>query len=142
VAISVCVLICCWKLPNNFASLPLGQKIDAYASRFKDGGARDYNAEELISAHGFSAAEAMAPYISGRGGISPFIAINIAWDVQSRGCDLRGSAAEDAMKHLLLTGRPQADERVAAEAALRAIINVKHSSPASRQLSVDACRPR
>src|SRR4051812_37051195 len=103
----------CWRLPENFSSLPLKEKVAIYENRLKHGGARDYDAEELIAAHGYSAAESMVPYIAGKGGISPFIAVNIAWDVQSRGCDLRGSAAAEAMQSLLVRGHSQPDERIA-----------------------------
>jgi hypothetical protein len=134
------VLSACWQLPDNFSSLPLDGKVQAYATRFKRGGAPNSRAEDLIARHGYAAAEAMVPYILGKRGIPPFIAIKIVWDVEWRGCNLRGSAAEEALKSLE-KHHPQADEQTAAEAALEAIHSGRHSAPASEQLPVEVCRP-
>jgi hypothetical protein len=144
VAAIVCVssmFSACWRLPEDFPALPLDEKVKAYATRFKRGGARDSRAEELIVAHGYAAAEAMAPYISGKEGIPPFVAINIVWDVQYRGCDLRGGVAYKALRRLLEEGHPQVDERGAAKVALEAIASGRHNAPASEQLPADTCRP-
>jgi len=132
----------CWRLPQRFSSLPLDQKVEAYSVRFKYGGARSLQADNLIAGHGYSAATAMIPYISGKkSGIPPFVAINIVWDVQMKGCDLRGSVAEEALRTLLETQNSQADEQVAAQAALEAIVSGRHSAPASEQLSAEKCSP-
>jgi hypothetical protein len=85
----------------------------------------------------------MVPYIKGeKGEIPPFAAINIVWDVQLRGCDLRGSAASIALQEFLRSGRPRVDEQHAAEGALDAIASVLHSAPASEQLPVEACKSK
>jgi hypothetical protein len=131
-------LSACWHLPSDFPSLPLDQKVEAYATRFRRGGARNSRAEALIAGHGYAAAEAMAHYVLGQRGIPPFVAINIIWDVQLRGCDLRGSRAEEALKRLEKM-HPQADEQTAAEAALEAISSVRHSAPAAEQLPAEKC---
>jgi hypothetical protein len=135
------VLSACWRLPSDFSSLSLDKKVEAYATRFKRGGARNSRAEALIVEHGYAAAEAMVPYILGKRGIPPFVAINIVWDIQYRGCDLQGSEAAKALTNLLKKGQPQANERVAAEAALRAIDSGTHNAPASEQLPAEVCRP-
>jgi hypothetical protein len=135
------VLLGCWRLPKEFPSLPLDKKVEAYASLFRRGGAPKSRAEHLIASHGYAAAEAMVPYIHGQGGIPPFVAINIVWDVQYRGCDLRDSSAERALRQLLEKGYPQVDERGAAEATLSMIASGKHGAPASELLSAEACLP-
>jgi hypothetical protein len=134
------VLSACWWLPSDFSTRPLQGKVKAYATRFRHGGARSSRAEELIVSHGYAAAEAMAPYISGEPGIPPFVAINIVWDVQYKGCDLRDSEADRALRNLLEKGHPQLDERGAAVATLKAIASGKHSAPPSEQLPADVCR--
>ncbi len=135
-------LTACWRLPSDFASMPLDQKVQAYEHRFKLGGARSLEADDLIVRHGYSAAQAMVPYVRGeREGIPPFVAINIIWDVQIGGCNLRRSAAEDALRYLLSRGNPQADERLAAEIALRWIDENRHSTVASVQLPPAVCKP-
>ena len=138
-----CSWSACWRLPSDFASLPLNQKVLAYEHRFKMGGARSSEADDLIVRHGYSAAQAMAPYVRGeRGGIPPFIAINIIWDVQLGGCDLQHSPAEEALRHLLSHGNPQADERLVAEKALAWIEGNRHSAVASVQLPPSVCQPK
>src|ERR1700744_4926815 len=90
VGLSLLGLAACWRLPSDFAFLPLDQQVHAYEHRFKLGGARSLEADDMIVRHGYSAAQAMVPYVRGeRGGIPPFVAINIIWDVQIGGCDLR-----------------------------------------------------
>jgi hypothetical protein len=134
-------LLGCWKLPDNFATLPLRKKIEVYERRFKLGGARSYYAEGLIAAHGSAAAEAMAPYITReRVGISPFVAINVVWDVQTRGCNLRGSSSERALEALLKGGHAQEDEKTAAEGALDSILHDRHEV-GSTPLTSDVCKP-
>jgi hypothetical protein len=112
------VFLGCWRLPSDFPSLSLDKKVEAYAGLFKRGGARKSLADDLIAGHGYAAAEAMAPYVRGQGGIPPFVAINIVWDVQYRGCNLQNSSAERALRQLLQKGHPQVGERGAAQAAL------------------------
>lgn len=135
------VLLACWSLPKDFSSLPLDQKVRAYEHRFKMGGARSQEAEDLIEGHGYMAAQAMAPYVRGdRQGIPPFVAVNIIWDVQVRGCDLRHSQAEEALHDLLLR-HPQADERLVAEKALEWIDKDRHSSSGPEALPARLCQP-
>lgn len=64
-AVACWSFLACWKLPGNFAALPLDEKIEAYGRRFERGGERSFYAEELISDYGYEAAEAMVPYIVG-----------------------------------------------------------------------------
>jgi hypothetical protein len=96
------MLLGCWRLPSDFSSLPLDKKVEAYAGLFKRGGARKSRADHLIAGHGYAAAEAMVPYVRGHGGIPPFVAINIVWDVQYRGCNLQNSSAERALRQFLV----------------------------------------
>lgn len=136
------LFVACWQLPKDFAALPLSEKVDVYGARFEHGGARSIYAENLIVLHGYSAAESMVPYIIGRKeGIPKFVAINIVWEVQSRGCDLRSSTAAIAINDLVRGGHAQADEAIAAEGALDAINNNRHSDAASRGLPADVCKP-
>lgn len=135
-------LTACWQLPRDFAELPLEEKVAAYSSRFVRGGGRSFYAEDLIAAHGYDAAEAMVPYITGgKKGILKFVAINIIWDVQSRGCDLRGSKAEQALKELRQTQGLQRDLSTAAEEALESIAMSRHSDSSSKPLPPGVCRP-
>ena len=143
VGICLPLLVACWRLPGDFSSLPLDKKVDAYESRFRHGGARSIYAEDVIARNGYLAAEAMTPYIRGeRNGIPRFVAINIVWDVQSRGCDLRSSSSTAAIKDLLQKGRAQVDEAIAAEGALDAIVANRHSNSASRGLPDKVCGPK
>jgi hypothetical protein len=135
------IVLGCWRLPSDFPSLPLDKKVEAYAGLFKRGGARRSWADDLIAGHGYAAAEAMVPYVRGQGGIPPFVAINIVWDVQYRGCNLQNSSAERALRQLLEKGHPQVDERGAAQAALSMIASGKHGAPASELLPAEACIP-
>jgi hypothetical protein len=132
----------CWRLPKDFPELSLDRKIEVYARHFRHGGARESHAEDLIADHGYAAAEAMVPYLHGKAGIPPFVAINIIWDVQYRGCNLRSSSAEEALRQLLAKGQAQADERGAAQSALQAVASGQHGAPASEELSAEACRPK
>lgn len=105
VIILVAICLClsgCGRLPRDFETLPLDRKIDAYSNRFKWGGRRSLKADKLIAGHGYQAAEAMVPYIKQqKRGIPVYHATSIVWDVQVRGCDLRGSTAEEALRDAL-----------------------------------------
>jgi hypothetical protein len=132
-------LVACWGLPGDFNHLPLDEKVAVYEKRFRRGGASNISAENLIASHGFAAADAMVPYILGeRGGIPPVIAVRIVWDVQERGCDLRGSRAERALRVLLQNPGALSNEKGAAEAALDSISKNHH---ASNDIPAEACRP-
>jgi hypothetical protein len=132
----------CWRLPKDFPEFSLDRRIDVYASHFRHGGARESHAEDLIAAHGYAAAEAMVPYLHGKAGIPPFVAINLIWDFQYRGCNLRSSSAVEALRQLLAKDQAQTDERGAAQAALQAVVSGKHGASASEELSAEACRPK
>jgi hypothetical protein len=136
-------LVACWQLPGDFDTLPLERKIEAYRRRFERGGGRSLHAEKLIAAHGYQAAEAMAPYIlRKKKGISEFVAINIVWDVQSRGCDLRGSNAETSLKKLMTVKSLRRDLSAAAEGALESIAMGRHSGALLEPLPPGVCRPK
>lgn len=136
------LLSACWQLPSNFASLSLDDKVRSYESRFKRGGARNYRAEDLIISHGYGAAEAMAPHISGeKKGIPRFVALSIVRKVQLRGCDLRKSQALITIRNFLNKNHAQADERTAAEISLESIVNGLHSAPAAERLPAKVCDP-
>lgn len=135
-------LVACWKLPGDFAALPLDEKMEAYGRRFERGGGRSFYAEDLIVVHGYEAAEAMVPYITGeKEGILKIIAIDILWDVQSRGCDLRGSKAEKALRQLTKEQELRRDLSAAAEGALESIAMGRHTQASSKPLPPEVCRP-
>jgi hypothetical protein len=132
----------CWSLPSDFAALPLDEKVDAYSRRFRRGGGRVLDADDLIAAHGYEAAEAMVPFIADRkSGIPRSVAISIVWDVQSRGCDLRGSNAEKSLREVIAIAHAKGDLAIGAEEALDSIINGRHSNAASNPLPPGVCRP-
>lgn len=143
VIVAVCMsLLACWKLPGNFATLPLQEKVEAYQNRFQRGGARSFQAEDLIIAHGYEATEAMVPYISRKkSGITPFVAVTIVWKVQLRGCDLRGSAAERAIQELLQNPGIQSNVKTAAEAAVESIVHNLHADLSAEPIPREACKP-
>jgi hypothetical protein len=131
-------LISCRELPGDFAALPLDKKIEAYARR----GGRSFYAENLIAAHGYAAAEAMVPYITEeKHGILKINAIDIVWDVQSRGCDLRGSKAEKVLRQLIRDEGVRRDLRTAAEGTLESIEMGRHAQASSKPLPPGVCRP-
>lgn len=135
-------LVACWKLPGDFAALPIDEKIEAYGRRFERGGGRSFYAEDLIVAHGYEAAEAMVPYITGENqGIMRLIAIDIVWDVQLKGCDLRGSKAEKALRMLTKEHGLRRDLRTAAEEALESIVMGRHTDASSKPLPPEVCHP-
>jgi hypothetical protein len=134
-------LLACWKLPGNFAALPLDEKIEAYGRRFERGGERSFYAEDLISDYGYEAAEAMVPYIvGGKKGLRKNAAIEIIWTVLLRGCNLRGSKAEEALRQLLNEKNLRRDLNAAAEGALESIVMGLHEQ-SSKPLPPEVCRP-
>jgi hypothetical protein len=134
-------LLGCWRLPKDFDSLPLAEQVKAYRTRFQLGGARDRGAESHIASHGYQAAMALVPYVTReKTGIPPFVAIHIIWRVQVRGCTLRGTPPEAALKEFLVKGSPNEDERLTAKLALEAISENLHSSPQDERIPANLCR--
>jgi hypothetical protein len=78
----------------------------------------------------------MVPYLENgaRDGIPAYEALTIIWDVQLRGCDLRGTEAARSIERLLTYDDLSPDVRIAAHGALTAIREKKHLAPG--QLSV------
>jgi hypothetical protein len=94
--------ISCGGLPKNFSSLPLEKQVDAYKTNFARHGGSLIEAQEYISWHGRPAADLMAEYLVGaRTGLPKGEAINIIHDIQTRGCSLKGTSAERALKDFL-----------------------------------------
>jgi hypothetical protein len=94
-------LSCGAGLPGNFRELSLEQQIQAYEKFFEDGGLSSYEAPGVISSRGYPAAEAMVPYLTGADeGIPVEEAVYIVWYVQLRGCRLKGTRAEAALRSL------------------------------------------
>jgi hypothetical protein len=92
----------CGGLPENFGALPLDKQVAAYERNFDRFGGSLIKAQDYISWHGWAAADLMADYIAGRrSGLPQREAIQIIYDVQSRGCSLKGTAAERALKNLV-----------------------------------------
>jgi len=97
------VVACGAKLPDNFGELPLERQVKAYEDFFKHGGISSAEGSGVISSQGFSAAEAMVPYLTGEDqGIPVEEAVHIIWNVQLKGCPLHGTQAEAALKGLAL----------------------------------------
>jgi hypothetical protein len=116
------LLVGCWRLPSDFASLPLDRQVDQYIKYLHSAGHPNQVARSHISWHGWVAADLMAEYLSHRRKDLPdFEAIEIINAVQVRGCSLHGTASEEALKEAL--GRfPQGSlERNATQGALEAI---------------------
>ena len=115
----------CWGVPDNYPTLTLDEKIAAYERHLKwKGAVNSDNAQSWIAWHGHEAAQRMVPYLRQEKRQLPLHeAIQIVWDVSSRGCDLRGSEAESALRELLRTKRQVMDnvELIAAEAAVGSI---------------------
>jgi hypothetical protein len=117
----------CWGLPSDFAKFSLEEKVAAYEKHFRRGGARKIEAKKGISWHGAPAAEMMVPYILGeKSVIPPHEAISIVWDVQMRGCDLRGTRAEAAVQSALQAGKLDPSTALKAEDTLDAIREGSH----------------
>lgn len=118
-------LVACWEVPENFPDLTLDEKIAAYEGHLKSGGATNSdNARSWIAWHGHDAAQRMVPYIKReKRGLPLLDALTIVWDVSTRGCDLRGSEAESALKELIRKqGQAMGNaELIAAESALKGI---------------------
>jgi hypothetical protein len=108
----------------------------------KGGGERSLYAENLIVAYGYEAAEAMVPFITRKkNGIRQFVAINIIWEIQLRGCDLRGSKAEETLRQLTKDQDLRRDLRAAAEGTLESIVMGRHTDASSKPLPPGVCRP-
>ena len=95
----VTALLGCARLPANFEDLPLEQKVEAYSTFFSRGGTSSIRARQGISLHGYPAADAMVPYVTGENEAIPLSeAVKIVVAVQMRGCSLRGTKVEDALE--------------------------------------------
>lgn len=119
-----CVLIVlifqgCSRLPKDFSSQSLEEKIEIYANYIEKTGQTDRYANLLISWHGIPAANLVSLYLNGdKKGIPPSAAIDIIMDVQLRGCPLRDTAAQRVLE-LYLSSKPTPlpyDEMLAKEA--------------------------
>jgi hypothetical protein len=92
----------CHHFPDDFPSRSLDDKIATYEHWIADAGRPSGEAREWISWHGFPAADAMAPYISGqKKGIPRYEALHIVLNVQLRGCSLHGTSAEQVLRDYL-----------------------------------------
>jgi hypothetical protein len=108
--------------------LTLEDKVNAYEHHFRSGGAANIEAEMGISWHGYLAAKRMNLYILGKKtGIPRDEAIKIIWDVQMRGCDLRGSEVEGTLQLLLQNGSLPPTTALAARKTLAAIQEGRHA---------------
>ena len=100
----ICVLGCRGHLPDDFKSRSLDEQIALYERWFKDAGRPNLKARSWISCQGLPAARAMAPYVIGkRKEIPRYEALQILWAVQLRGCTLRGTSAEQAVRDYIRT---------------------------------------
>jgi hypothetical protein len=134
----------CWLLPSDFASLPLEQKVAAYVRHFHNYGRPSPHARSLISWHGWLAADAMVQYVSGqKKGLPETEAIDIIYAVQVRGCSLRGTAAECAVKSYLARTPKYSAEAISAKATLDAINrDVKFGNGGFDELRGGPCDPQ
>jgi hypothetical protein len=125
----------CWGLPEDFPSLSLDGKIKAYEHHLRMGGAPSEFARSYISWHGEPAAQRMIPFLKQtEKGLTRRDALRIIWDVQVRGCDLRGTQAEKALSEALSRGGLRRDEELLAEDALKAIAENSHMRPGQLDL--------
>lgn len=124
------LLFGCGGLPSDFESLPLEEKVAAYEKHFWRGGLPLMEARAHISWHGHDSADLMVSYLEDDGrGIPPREALQIIDQVQLRGCDLKGTAAQSAIEKLLLDESLPSDFRIAAEVALNSIRDGVHLEP-------------
>lgn len=89
----------CGSLPSNFGSLTLEEKIAAYKKHFQSFGRERPWARNWIAWHGWEAADLMADFLNGKQeGIPDTEVVNILEAIQLRGCSLRGTKAEQALR--------------------------------------------
>ena len=115
-------LAACGGLPEGFENLSLSEKIAAYERNFQRGGLWLVEARSRISWHGWEAADLLVQDLADRTRGLPDTEVLIILEmIQTRGCDLRGSAAEVALEGYLHADHLSAVERREAEVTLRAI---------------------
>ena len=114
----------CRLLPSNFESLPLSEKVDAYAEYFKYHNVPSVFARSRISWHGWAAADIMAQYLAGqRQGLPDIEAVEIIHAVQLRGCSLRGTSAERALEGYLSRQSKDTYDYISAKDVLGSIMS-------------------
>ena len=95
-------LVGCGGLPWNFESLSLEEKVAAYEKYLQGRGHPKIRAQAQISWHGWPAADLMSEYLNeSREGLPVHEALEIIYLVQTRGCPLRGTAAEREVRSFL-----------------------------------------
>jgi hypothetical protein len=101
-ALLLIALSACRGLPSDFESLPLEQKVDAYTEHLQSYGRPKISAQSQIARHGAEAASLMADYLNGKKqGLPPGEALEIINRVQTGGCPLKGTPAEEAVERFL-----------------------------------------
>lgn len=105
---SLLFLVACWGLPANFKGLSLDEKIKVYEHHIHSGGAPRKDACYDIASHGLAAADRIAEFLNGRDTeLSIFDQIDILREIQHRGCSLKSTQAEKALRDRLdLSGFP------------------------------------
>jgi hypothetical protein len=132
VASCICLLVIilavgCHRFPDDFPSRSLDDKIAFYEQWIAKVGRPSGEARLWISWHGLPAADAMAPYLLGqKNGIPKREALWIIWDVQSRGCSLRGTPAEMAVRDYIKSSVSSAPESQLARSTLKSIDDDYH----------------
>lgn len=113
------VLGCLGGLPDDFESLPMDEKIDAYAQHLKTAGTPLYDAQNSIARHGYPAAEEMAGFLEMQDPpLRKSEALEIIMRVQLFGCSLKGTVAETAVLSVLSRGELSELDRDLAESTL------------------------
>lgn len=133
IASCICLLVIifavgCHRFPDDFPSRSLDDKIAFYEYWIAKVGQPSGEARLWISWHGLPAADAMASYLSGRkSGIPKHEALWIIWDVQVRGCSLRGTPAEMAVREYIKTNVSSAPDSRLAVTTLESIDEDYHA---------------
>lgn len=114
----------CHTMPSDYASRPIEEKVALYEEHFRGWPLPWDGAPNLISWHGWEAAELMVKYVSGQStGLSVTTADQVLHLVQTRGCALKGTRAHEAMKEFLASERGNPTEKVLVQATLKAVEN-------------------
>jgi hypothetical protein len=143
ICLSAAGILCgCHTLPSDFGSRPLTSKIAAYERWIAETGRPNTHAQHWISWHGTPAADAMVQYLTGqRTGLPKSEALYILWDIQLRGCSLRGTSVEAALAAYTTNRlRPRVAEVELAQKVLRCIADDCHISKFD-DLPPGACGP-
>lgn len=112
VVVGIILGACHDRLPPDFLSLPLEEKILATERFYGSGGWTSYEAAAGISLHGYEAAAAMLPYIRGKNEIPLLDVLDVLEKVQLRGCSLKGTKVERELELLAATtDAPEIAER-------------------------------